>query len=122
MANITDFRTRFPEFDDPIATDERVQLFLDDSELMIPTSWGNVRDIGIYYLTAHELAISIKTSSGSTDGIAQVASKSVEGVSVSYNNKATENSTEDYYASTSYGKRYLDLARRKNVGRGASLV
>jgi len=122
MANITDFRIRFPEYDDPIATDERVQLFLEDSELIVPTSWGNVRDVGIYYLTAHELAVSIKTTSGSSGGVAQVASKSVEGVSVSYNNKTAENSTEDYYASTSYGKRYLDLARRKNVGRGASLV
>jgi len=122
MANITDFRIRFPEFNEPIATDARVQLFLDDSESMVPESWGNVRDIGIYYLTAHELAVSIKTSSGNSNGTAQIASKSVEGVSVSYNNKASENSTEDYYSSTSYGKRYLDLARRKNVGRGASLV
>lgn len=116
MANLTDFRTRFPEFDDPVATDERVELFLGDSELIVPKSWGNVRDIGIYYLTAHNLAVSIKTSSGNVGGISQVASRAVEGVSISYNNKTADNNSEDYYSSTSYGKRYLDLERRKNVG------
>lgn len=113
MANITDFRTRFPEFDS--VTDDRINLFLADSELFVSEVWGDFRDIGIYYLTAHNLSIAEKTAQGATSGIQGIASKSVEGVSISYQSEAISESNA-YYMSTSYGKRYIDMKMRLSKG------
>lgn len=118
MATLAEFRTRFPEFGS--TTDDRINLFLGDSEILIPTSWGDIRDLGIYYLTAHNLAVATKTATGNTAGVQGVQSKSVEGVSVTYQS-TTISEDNIYYASTSYGKRYLELKKRLSVG-NAQLV
>ena len=84
MVTPTTFKIRFPEFE--TTTDIRIQLFLDDSATQISESkFGISYDLAISYLTAHYLSLSIKTDAGSSGSIGDVASKSVEGVSVSYN-------------------------------------
>lgn len=119
MSTTTDFKTRFPEF---TATDDaRIQLFLNDSALVVSDKWGALRDIGILYLSAHLLAVSQLTDSGSTSSPKNIVSKSVEGVSVSYSGGDTTESKYSFYDTTSYGKRYLSLMRQIGTG-GAMLV
>ena len=115
MITPTTFKIRFPEYDS--IDDVRIQLFLDDSALQISESkFGTSYDLAISYLTAHYLTLSIKTDTGSSGSIGQVASKSVEGVSVSYNNATADSQSDSYYSSTSYGQRYLDIRSQITVG------
>jgi len=110
MVTSLNFKTRFPEFTSE--TDERVEFFITDAYLEVDTSWGTLQDIGVSYLTAHLLALSNKSLTSSSS-IGQVASKSVEGVSISY---ATNANDSTYLSSTSYGQRYLQLKKRVKVG------
>lgn len=105
--NISDFRTRFPEFsDDTIYTDTRINLFASDAELIVNAKCP-FYDLSIQYLTAHFLTASLATDSGNDGTIKSTASESVGDVSVSYN--ATEGSNA--YYSTAYGQKYLDLRK-----------
>jgi hypothetical protein len=67
MVTIAEFRERFLDFSDSGAyPDSRIQLFLDDSSLLIGDNWGTCKDLGIMYLTAHYLVISNAENSGIT--------------------------------------------------------
>jgi len=119
MPTTTDFKNRFTEFS--AIPDARIQLFLDDSALIVSNNWGSLRDLGILYLTAHYVAVANITDTGSTSSPKNIASKSVEGVSVTYGTTEATESKYSYYDSTSYGKRYLSLMRQVGIG-GVSLV
>ena len=119
MPTISDFKNRFPEFN--TIDDTRIQLFLDDSDLMVSTKWGKLRKLGILYLTAHNLAVSQITDTGVTSSPKNIASKSVEGVSVTYESGSPMDSKYNYFNTTSYGKRYIELKMQISVG-GARLV
>ena len=111
----TTFKTRFPEFEEQDNT--RIQLFLDDASTQISeTKFGTSYDTAIAYLTAHYISLSEKTKNGSSGSVGAVASKSVEGVSVSYNQATANNQSESYYLSTSYGQRYLEIKSQIAVG------
>jgi hypothetical protein len=111
----TTFKTRFPEFS--TETDPRIQIFIDDSEIFISESkFGTLFDLAVSYLTAHYLSVADKSSSGSSSSVGSVASKSVEGVSVSFNKMAAATQADDFYASTIYGQRYLELRSQIAVG------
>lgn len=119
MITPASFKIRFPEF--ASTDDTRVQLFIDDSVLILNEAyWGVKYDLGLNYLTAHYLAIDAKTSAGNVGSNGQVASKSVDGTSVSYNHAPLANQSDAEYASTSYGQRYLSL--RKNLGVPAYVI
>lgn len=116
MSQLTDFRTRFPEF--VSETDERVQLFLDDSALFLnETVWGSKYNLGAMYLTAHFLssAKSSSTSGGKGGGTGIVSGKSVDGTSVSYSTPTIGNLSESFYASTSYGLYFLSLIKALGI-------
>jgi hypothetical protein len=118
MATTADFRSRFPEFSDSgVYPDSRIQLFLDDSSLLIGDNWGTCEDLGIMYLTAHYLIISDGENGGITSSVNQVSSKSVGSVSESFANPTFKNENDYFYASTSYGQRYLSY--KKIVGTGS---
>ena len=109
-----EFKTRFPEFSN--ISDATVDINIQDAEIMVTKSkWGKLYDIGVAYLAAHSLALSVKSANGNSGAVNQVASKSVEGISVSYA-VAQGTVAEDYYQSTTYGKRYLNLLSQVSVG------
>lgn len=101
MVTLSDFRIRFPEFDEVL--DERVQIFLDDAneDLSLP-AWGKYYDRGVYYLTAHRLTLANASQTSSTFA---TSSKSVGSVSVGY----AVNAREDNYNSTKYGQEFVNL-------------
>jgi len=110
-----DFKIRFPEFDS--IDDARIQVFIDDAVLQVnETYWGDKYNMGLYYLTAHYLYLAEKSADGSGSGSGgAVASRAVDGVSVSYNNMTPDNQSDAYYASTAYGQRYMSLMRTLGV-------
>jgi hypothetical protein len=115
MVTPTDFKSRFPEFS--TIDDSRIQLFLDDAELEISqTVWGKLYDKGISYLTAHELSMATATENGKTGGLKSEASKSVGNVSVSYNNP-TYDEYNNYYTTTAYGKKFIDMKNKIKAGK-----
>lgn len=113
------FVIRFPEFAS-IGVD-RLQLFLDDAELNLNTAyWGDKYDLGHAYLAAHYVSLGSRTEAGSYSPMTTVASKSVDGVSISYNSPSPKNQSDAYYSSTAYGQRYLAL--RKTLGVPACVI
>lgn len=116
------FKVRFPEFD--TVADDRIQLFLDDAALVMDAGvWGDVYDLGQSYLAAHYLALANKSAGGSSGSVSgPIASRSVDGVSVSYagSPSASTSANAGYYSTTSYGQRYMTLL--KNLGVAASVV
>ena len=109
-----EFKTRFPEFSN--ISDATVDINIQDAEIMVTKSkWGKLYDIGVAYLAAHSLSLSVKSANGNSGAVNQVASKSVEGVSVSY---VSPQGTivESYYQSTIYGQRYLNLLSQVGIG------
>lgn len=116
------FKTRFPEF--VSEDDARVQLFLDDSELILNSAyWSDKLDLGTNYLTAHYLALANKTAGGTASvGISgPIAARAVDGASVTYAaGAAPKDQSDAYYLQTTYGQRYLAL--RKTLGVPAFVV
>lgn len=117
MADCTpdNFRIRFPEFEDAgTYPDARVQLFIDDATATVNGNCSN-SDLMICYLAAHLLLLSTQTATGNTKTTQSIASKAVDGVSVSYNGGISDDVTDNFY-STAYGQRYVDL-RNNCIGR-----
>jgi hypothetical protein len=109
MADLAGFRDRFPEFS--AISDARVELFLDDAALQINIgAWGLKADLGIYWLTAHMLALD--TAAGTTGGTyGPVTSESVGQVSRSYASGGSYSGTSSEYGATKYGVNYYRLWR-----------
>ena len=119
MIDPASFKTRFPEF--ASESDPRIQLFIDDSVIILNTVfWGTKYDLGLSYLTAHYLTLANKSEAGSNVAKGAVASRTVDGASVSYNRIAPTNESDSYYAYTTYGQRYLAL--RKTLGVAACVI
>ena len=115
--SISTFRVRFPEFPVTLVTDERVQLFLNDTILHIgedETRWMGRYDYVQAYLAAHLLKVSIDTETGDSSTKAGViTSRGSSGVSTSAKiNNADRSDSDDFYISTSYGQQFL-LTRRQ---------
>lgn len=115
MTTPANFKTRFPEFS--TVDDTRIQLFIDDAELEISkTVWGKLYDKGVSYLTAHELSMATATENGKSGGLKSEASKSVGNVSVSYAS-LNYNEYDNYYTTTAYGKKFIDMKNKVKVGK-----
>ena len=110
----TDFRLRFPEFDEPTYPDARVQLFIEDATATVNTNCPN-SDLMICYLTAHLLKVGTQSADGDSGTIKSVASESVGDVSMSYGGASGDNPSDNFYG-TIYGQRFLDL-RKNCIGR-----
>ena len=115
----TNFKIRFPEF--AAEVDARIELFIADAAIVInEVYWDTKYDLGLYYLTAHYISLANKSAAGGSGGSGAIASRSVEGVSVSYSNATPDDQSDAYYGSTSYGQRYLTL--RKTLGVAACVI
>ena len=113
------FKLRFEEF--ACLEDDKIQIFLDDAALELNSvCWGDKYDLGLCYLAAHYLALSAKSSQGSVGPVGPIASRSVDGVSVTYARATSNSLADDYFSSTAYGQRYVAL--RKTLGIMAAVV
>lgn len=115
------FRADFPEFAN--ASDAQVSMWLTVGEALVnPLRWGDLTNIGIELVTAHHLAIAMRddktaVGGGAAGGVSgPVSSKSVDKVSVSYNTSSTQYEGEAFWNMTSYGIRYIGLARLFGAG------
>lgn len=105
-------KTRFPAFS--TLDDDYIQLFIDEAALVLNSdNWGDLSDLGLMYYTAHLIAIDqrIQSSVGGGAAINPIASKSVDGVSISYSVNQPSKSDSAWLMSTAYGQRYLELRR-----------
>lgn len=116
-----EFLTRFPIFDDPelypVAT---IDFVLAEAIRTVDNTWMEADYApAILYLTAHLLATdnSLDGEDVEFGGMAQVASESFGGMSISYANGASGSlSANEQYGSTEYGRRFLVLLRRNQTG------
>ena len=114
MAFLDDFKTKFPEFDETkvgnyFATSE------DDYQCYFGAIYqgsGDCNDQSSLMLQAHLFVINDKAGASS---LKDTASKSVDGVSVSYAAPATTSQNDAFFMSTKYGQRYMQL-RAFNFG------
>ena len=117
--NVDDFRTRFPEFSDPVEyPDDRIALFCSDACLLVgECNLGSFTCVAIQYLTAHYLYLATKVTGGDQGaGVAPIKSATVDKVSKT-NAIGDINSDNAYYASTPYGRKFLEYwNRRLRVG------
>lgn len=110
MITPTDFKTRFPEFDS--VDDTRVQMFIDDAVLeLIQSVWDVYYDLGLFYLTAHYLALATASNqgNGSSSAVGPLSQATVGNVSASFAKKTPGTDSEEYYNSTQYGQRYWKM-------------
>ena len=116
------FKVRFPEFID--IDNGRIQIFIDDAILMLyEPYWGIKYELGIYYLSAHYLSSAVSSENsfvGAAGSSGLIASKSVDGSSVSFTNMTPTNQSDAYLLSTAYGQKYIAL--RNSLGVPASVV
>lgn len=115
------FRADFPEFAN--VSDAQINLWLTISTSMVdPGRWDELTNIGIELLTAHQLAIALRdqktgAAGGATGAVSgPLSSKTVDKVSSSYNTAGTQYADAAFWNLTSYGVRYLALARMFGAG------
>ncbi|GAA7770968.1 hypothetical protein RN01_29820 [Cupriavidus sp. SHE] len=118
------FRLDFPEFaDDTKYTDASVEFWLTVSESLVnPCRWGVLTDQGIELCTAHHLVLAARDEAtaaiGGTPGqvTGPQSSKAVDKVSASYDTGAATIDDAGMWNLTTYGVRYLTLARLMGAG------
>lgn len=120
----TSFRTAFPEFADASTyPDAMVDLWIAAAgQLMAADRWASLLDLGTQLFVAHNLVLGARDRKaaanggvgGTSGGV--VASKSVDKVSVSYDTGAGTLEGGGAWNLTTYGVRYLQLARMIGAG------
>lgn len=108
---VAELITRFPEFS--TENEPRLQLAIDDAELMVGSCFGKFREIAVAYMAAHLFTMGKETESGNISPLKDVASESVGGVSTSYVSSSDARSSN---SSTSYGQHFDNLKKRCCVG------
>ncbi len=122
---IEEFRARFPEFDNPVASDAQVQAAIEDTTCNFDINkWGCHYKRGHSLYVAHFLTIDKRRRSGKSGSSApalQANSKGADGLSVGYNSSASSSNSEEYFKSTNYGQEFLTLLESVKVP-GATLI
>lgn len=113
---IAEFRAYFPEFTEALYPDAQIQRALDialltTSEVVL----GSNYELGLKYLVAHFVTLNSKQFSGNGSNTQTIASKSVDGVSLSYVDGMPNDALNGMLNSTSYGQMY----NRLTLGFGA---
>lgn len=117
-------RSDFPEFSDPTQyPDASIQMWLTvGASLVNADRWVELTNIGIELVTAHHLVMSTRDQAASAIGgtpgtmTGPTAAKAVDKVSTSYDTGAAALDGAGFWALTSYGIRYLSLARMMGAG------
>ena len=122
--NPTQFRLDFPEFADSIQyPDSLIAFWLGVAASLVNASrWMELTNLGLELVTAHHLVLSARdelaTATGGVPGELKgpTSSKSVDKVSISYDTSAATLSDAGMWNLTSYGVRFLGLARMMGAG------
>ncbi len=118
------FRRDFPEFADTARyPDSTVSFWLTVSESLVnPCRWGVLTDQGIELCTAHHLVLAARDQQAAAVGgipgqmTGPLSSKAVDKVSASYDTGAGTIDDGGFWNLTTYGVRYLTLARMMGAG------
>ncbi|WP_343724933.1 DUF4054 domain-containing protein [Herbaspirillum huttiense] len=118
------FRQHFPEFEDAgIYPDAQVTFWLTVAENLVNRErWGGLADQGVELVTAHHLVLArrdeLASSVGGAPGLmtGPQSSKSVDKVSASYDTNAATVDGAGFWNLTTYGVRYVSLARLFGAG------
>jgi hypothetical protein len=118
------FRSDFPEFaNTTVYPDSLVQMWLTvAASLVNGARWMELTNIGLELVTAHHLALSMRdqtaASVGGVPGLmtGPTSAKSVDKVSTSYDTGAATLDNAGFWALSSYGIRFLTLARMIGAG------
>lgn len=112
---VAEFRTDFPEFADTVKyTNASLNAFISQAECYISTSnihgplRDNARKLGIELMTAHLQTLQDRILSGQT-ATGQVASTSIDAISVSLVAPPNRTMFQYWLGLTPYGQRYLAL-------------
>jgi len=124
MITPAQFRSDFPEFGDTtVYPDSSVNLWMTvATSLVNACRWMELTDIGIELVTAHHLVLEKRDSdaaaAGGTPGEVKgpTTSKSVDKVSAGYDSHAATLDDAGFWNLTTYGVRYLTLARMMGSG------
>jgi len=109
LYSAADFKTRFPEF--TAVEDPTVTTHLEECGTMLSADkYGAKYQQALFLLTAHRLKLIEDDTNGLNVGGNIVASRSIEGGSISFKNTATT-TTELYYSKTSYGLAFMVLKK-----------
>jgi len=122
--SVTQFRGNFPAFSNVTTyPDAQVTFWMTQAALLHnPTRWGGLLDLGIQLWTAHNLIIEGQAAKQSqngrvpTGGTGVQSSKSVDKVSVSYDNSTTKVEGAESYNATVYGQRWYKLSKMAGAG------
>lgn len=117
-------RSDFPEFANTVTyPDSLISVWLTvAASLVNPARWAELTNLGIELVTAHHLVMAQRDQAAAAVGGAPgeikgpTASKSVDKVSVSYDAGAAMLSDAGFWALSSYGIRFLTLARAMGSG------
>jgi UDP-N-acetylmuramyl tripeptide synthase len=106
--SLAGFRAKYPEFDDPVASDEDVNFALELAQEIHGCSAN-----AIYALTAHFLVLAGMTGTGggtpATSTLDVVKKKRVGRVVTEYVRMSATNVEDSYYETTPYGQMFLAL-------------
>ena len=110
MADVPEFRARFPEFVDIL--DLRIQLFLDDAALLMSSEakWLDFYDVAHCYHAAHLLYVGEHTLQGDGTVLAPIKKQEVDDVVIEQAVQGATPTASDLH-STAYGKRYYSYQR-----------
>lgn len=117
-------RTDFPEFGNATQyPDSLIQTWLTVAASLVNADrWVELTNLGIELVTAHHLVMSLRDQTaaavGGVPGImtGPTSAKAVDKVSTSYDTAAASLDGGGFWNLTSYGARYLTLARMMGAG------
>lgn len=118
------FRSIFREFAEPdTSPDDAINFYITLAQTFLDGQrWGDSLDYGIGLFTAHHLALSQRAvATAQAGGIpgdikGPATAKSIDKVSQSFDTKAVTLENEAFYNQTTYGVRFIELARQFGAG------
>lgn len=124
MPTPADFRAAFPEFtDSTVYTDPQVLFWFSVADKLLNAErWYDLIDQGKFLFTAHHLVIALRDQkSAAAGGVAggiqgAVSSKSVDKVSVAYDNSRAQYDDAGFWNLTTYGLQYWNLVKMVGAG------
>lgn len=122
--DVATFRQQFTEFSDAAKyPDPLVSFWLDVVTRMVrPERWADLLDVGLGLALAHHLVLAVRDQGSAQAGkvpgtvLGMQTSKSVDTVSVSYDVSAVTEEGGGFWNMTSYGVRFLGMARLFGAG------
>ena len=116
---VTSFRAQFPQSTHfPDATEAQIESALEEACIL-----HSLRELATLYLTAHLLAIDSEHTGKPDGGSGIVSMERIGPRTINYLNQIEGAGRKAFFASTSYGRRFLELeARTPRYGIGAMAV